>query len=81
MSPVEVRQTESVYQRVDWLNNPPLIDEVTNINWIIAVFPGTKKNDRRPDPDINSWGQPVKALNDLLINRSNLKGSLVFSPY
>ena len=32
----------------------------------------------RPDPDIKSWGQPVKALKDLLRHRWNLKGLLLF---
>ena len=45
-----------------------------NIDWIIAVLPGTKKNDERPYHDIKSLGQPVKEMKDLLRKRCNLKG-------
>ena len=56
-------------------------DEVPNIDGIIAVFTGNKKYVGNPDPSIKSWAQPVGALKDLLKNRYNLKGALVFCPY
>ena len=64
-----------------WLTNPSSGEELPNIDCIVTVFPGTKKNDGRPDPYIKSRVKPVKALRDLLENRCNLKGSLVFYPY
>ena len=68
-------------QWVDWLTNTSSVEEVPNIYWLISVFPGNKKNDGTPDPDIKSWAQPVKAMMDLLKKSCNLKGSLVFPPY
>ena len=44
----EVRPTQNVDKWVDWLINPPLEEEVTNIKWIIAVFHGSKKNNCFP---------------------------------
>ena len=63
-----------MYQWVDWLTNPPLGEEVPTTNWIIEALTVTKKNNRRPDPGINSWGQLVKALQYRLRKRCNLKG-------
>ena len=77
----EVWPTQSVYQWLDCLTNPSSEEEVPNINWLISVFSGTKKNYGIPDPDIKSWVQPVKTLMDLLKKSCNLKGSLVFPPY
>ena len=77
----EAWPTQSVDQRVDWLTNPSSGEEVPNNDWIIAVFPGTKKNDGRLDMEIKSWVYPVKALRDLLKKSCNLRGSLVFYPY
>ena len=59
---------------MEWLTRPAPKDEFPNIDWIIAVFPGTKKDDEKPDPSIKSWPQPVGALNYLLKNTCNLKG-------
>ena len=56
-------------QWVDWITNLPSGKEPHNINWLIAVFPGTKKNDRRLDPGIKSWGKPLKVLKDMLRKR------------
>ena len=70
----EVRPTQSYYKWVYCITNPPSGEEITNIDWIIVKFPGTKKNDGRPDPGIKSCAQPVKALKDLLKNKFNLKG-------
>ena len=53
-------------------------DEVTNIDWTIAVFPRTKKYDRNLDPCIKSWEHPVGAHKENLKNRCKLKGVLVF---
>ena len=66
---------------MDWITNPLSGEEVTNIEWIIAVFPGNKKNDGMPDPGISSWAQLVKALRDLLKKSFILKSPLVFCPY
>ena len=76
----EVWPTQSVDQWVDYLTNLPSGEEVPNIDWIIAVFPGTNKNNGSSDPGIRSWAEPVKAMKYLLKNRCNLKGSLVFFP-
>ena len=70
----EVLPTQNVYQWLYWITNPSSGDGVHNIDWIIAVFPGTKKNDRRKEPDIKSWAQPVKAFRDLLKKSCNIKG-------
>ena len=77
----EVWPNKSMCQWVDWLTSPTSGEETTNTKWLIAVFTGTKKNDRRPDPRIKSWGKPLKSLKDMLSNRCNLKGSLVFFQY
>ena len=74
-------RNQSVYQWVEWLTRPAPEDEVPNIDWLIAVFPGRKKDDRKPDPSIKSWSKPVGALKDILKNRCNLKGAFVFCPY
>ena len=75
----EVFPNQSVDQLVCFLTNPPSGEEVTNIYWLIAVFPGTKKNDRRIEPGIKSWVKPVKALKNILSNRCNMKRYLDFS--
>ena len=53
-------------QWVEWLTRPYKADEFPNIDWIIAVFSGTKKEAGNPDPSIKSWVQTVGALNYLL---------------
>ena len=47
---------------------------------MIKVFPG-EKDDGKTEPSIRSWAQPVVSLKDLLKNRCNLKGALVFCTY
>ena len=76
----EVCPTYSVDQWVDWLTNPSSEEEVPNIDYLIAVFHGNKKNYMRPDPEIKSWWQPVKDLRNLLKKSFNLRRSLVFCP-
>ena len=39
----ELWPTQSVDQWVDWLTNPSSGEELHNIDWIIALFPSTKK--------------------------------------
>ena len=56
------------------LTRPAPEYEVPNIDWIIALFPGSKKYDGKPDPRIKSWENPVGALKDILKNRCSLKG-------
>ena len=68
-------------QCIDWLTNPPSVEEVPNIDWLIAIFQGIKKNDGKPYPGIKYWAQTLKALKDLLKKIFNLQGSLVFCPY
>ena len=67
-----------MYKQVDWLTDPSLGEEVPNTDWLIAVFPGTKKNNVRPYMEIKSWAYPVKAVRDLLKKICNLRRSLVF---
>ena len=50
----EVWQNQSVDPWVEWLNRPAPEDEVPNIDWIIAVFSGNKKDDGKPKPSIKS---------------------------
>ena len=50
----EVCPTQRVSKWLDWLTNSSSGEEVHNIDWLIAVFSVTKKNDRRPDPGSNS---------------------------
>ena len=66
---------------MDLITNPSSGEEIPNINWIISVLSGNKKNNGRPDPEIKSWAQPVKALMDRLNEICNLKGLLVLNPY
>ena len=42
--------TQSVYQCIYCITNPPSEEEVPNTDCIIAVFPGTNKNDKKPYP-------------------------------
>ena len=51
---------------MDWFTRPDPEYEVPNIDWIIVIFPGTKKYTGKIDPDIKSWSQPVNALKYLL---------------
>ena len=74
-------RTQSVDQWVEWLTSPDPEYEVPNVDWIIALFPGSKKYDEKPNPSIKSWGKPVGAPKDLVKNRCNLKEALVFCPY
>ena len=62
----EVCPNQSVDQWMDCITNTSSGEEVPNIDFLIAVFSRTKKNDGRPDLYIKSWSQPVKALGDLL---------------
>ena len=64
----EVWPNQIVDQWIYWLTNPPSVEELPNMYWLITVLHGTKKNDGMIDPEIKSWGQPVKALKDTLIN-------------
>ena len=41
---VEVWPTQRVYQWEDWITNPSLGEEVSNIDWLIEVLTGTKKS-------------------------------------
>ena len=66
---------------MEWLTRPDTEDELHNIDWLITVFTGNKKDDGNPEPSINSWEQPVGALNDHLKKKCNLKGALVLCPY
>ena len=77
----KVWPTQSLDKWVNWLNNPSSGEEVPNIEWLTAVFPGTNRNYGRPDPGIKSWSWPMKSLRDVLKKSCNLKLSLVFSPY
>ena len=54
----ELCLTQIVDQWVYWLTNPPSEEELLNIKCLIAVFPGTNKNDGSIDPDINLRGHP-----------------------
>ena len=74
----EVCSTQSAGQCVDWLTKPPSGEKAPSIDWIIAVFPSTNKNDGRPYPGIKSWGKPLKALKYLVMKRFNLKWKLLF---
>ena len=47
--------TQSVYQWAYWITNPSSVDESPNINYLVAVFSGTNKNESRTDSGINSW--------------------------
>ena len=76
----EVWPTQSVDQWVEWLTNTSSGEEVPKIDWLIAVFPGTKKDVGIPYPYIKSWEHPLKALRDLLKKSCNFRGSLVFCP-
>ena len=58
----ELWPTQSVDQWFYFLTNPSSREKVPNIDWLVAVFPGTNKIDGRPDPIINSWEQLVNAL-------------------
>ena len=40
---------QSMNQWVEWINRPDTEDEVPNIDWLIAIFPGRKKDDGKPD--------------------------------
>ena len=40
----EVCLTHSMYHWVYWITNPSYGDEFPNIDWLVAVFTGTKNN-------------------------------------
>ena len=65
-------------QWVEWLTIPSPEDEVPNIDWLIAVFNGSKKDDGKPNPIIKSLENLVGAPKDILKKICNLKGELVF---
>ena len=48
----EVSTTQILDQLADWSTNPSSGKEVPKINWIISVFPSTKKNNGSPEPSI-----------------------------
>ena len=66
---------------MEWITRPDPEYEVPNIDWIIKLFLGRKKDDRNLEPRIKSWTKPVCALKDLLKERCNIEGTLVFCPY
>ena len=68
-------------QWLEWLTRPATEDEVPNIDRIISVFTGTKNDDGKSEPGINSWEKPLCDLNDLLNKRCNLKGTLMLCTY
>ena len=74
-------RNQSVDQWVEWITRPAPEDEVPTIDWLIAVFPRSKKDDGNPDPITKSWENPVVELKDSMKKRCNLKGALVFCPY
>ena len=51
---------------MEWLTSSAPEDEVPNIDWLIALFTGNKRDDGNPEPSIKSWAHPVGALKDLL---------------
>ena len=59
---------------MDWIIKPSSGEEVTNIDWIIEVLPGTKNIYGRQDLDIKSWAKAVKTLRDLFKKICNLRG-------
>ena len=59
---------------MEWLTSPAPEYEVPNIDWLIALFPGNKKDDGKSETSIKSWAHPVVVLKDLMKNRCNLKG-------
>ena len=52
--------TQSLDLRLDWMTNPPSGEELPKIDWLVVLFPITNKNYSWTDPDIRSWGKPVK---------------------
>ena len=65
---------------MEWLTRSSPKEDITNIDWLIDVLPDNKKDDGKPEPDIKSQHQLLKALKYLLGRILNLKGSLVISP-
>ena len=53
-------------QWVGYLTSPDPEYEVPNIDWIIALFSVTKKDDGSPDPSTKSWAQSMGALKGLI---------------
>ena len=49
-----------------YLTSPDPEYEVPNIDWIIALFSVTKKDDGSPDPSTKSWAQSMGALKGLI---------------
>ena len=45
--------------------------EPPKIDWITALLPGTKKDDRNPDPGIKSLLNPVGSLKDPMKKYAN----------
>ena len=66
---------------MEWLTRSSPKEDITNIDWLIDVLPDNKKDDGKPEPDIKSQHQLLKALKYLLGRILNLKGSLVICPY
>ena len=51
---------------MEWITRLSTEDEVTNIECPIAVFYGTRKDYGNSEPDINSWAQPVSAIEEII---------------
>ena len=49
--------TNSLFQQMECSNSKASESEVPNIYWIVAIFPGIKKDYRNPDHDIKQWAQ------------------------
>ena len=61
------------------LTRPDLEDDTPNIDWLIDVFTGTKKDDGKPDSIIKSLEQPVGSLKYLLKKIFNIKGNWCYA--
>ena len=77
----EVWISQSEDQWVEFITMPDLEDEVPNINCLIVLFTGNKKDDGKTDPSIKSWSQPVGALKELLKKICKQKEALLLSHY
>ena len=73
--------THIVNQSVECLTRPSSWKQVLNIDFLILILRGIKRNNINPDPDIKSWSQPVKDLKYMVSMKYNLKGSFLFYPY
>ena len=62
----EVWTIQSMYQYLDCLTITIPGKDFPNIDWHIAILPGTKKNYLNTDPYIKSWAQLLRAIKYLL---------------